>query len=119
MKHSVTKSLEGIPSMIHLSIATKESFPFVLFRTPTYHLRVTVEGSEVEGRAAVLVGVVGGGSALHQAAHDRQVSLQTGPAQSRQTLLIHQRQGGTWQKEDKGLKNTHFTLHFKVVYHPE
>lgn len=74
-------------------------YGFCFLRRQTYHLRVAVERSQVEGCASVLVCVVGGSSALNQAADDGQMAFQTGPAQSGQTLLIHQRQRGSWEKE--------------------
>lgn len=51
-------------------------------RSQTYHFRVAVERRQVEGRASVLVCVVGGGSALHQETDDGQMSFEAGPAQS-------------------------------------
>lgn len=68
-------------------------------RSQTYHLRVAVERRQVEGRASVLVCVVGGSSALHQEADDGQMSFEAGPAQSGQTLLVRQGQRGSWEKK--------------------
>lgn len=51
-----------------------EPFTFMDLLFPplaTYHFRITIEGRQIEGRASVFVCVVGGGSALHQAADDR------------------------------------------------
>lgn len=72
----------------------------------TYHLGVTVERSQIQRCAAVLVRVVGGSAALHQIAHDGQVTLQTGPTQSGQALFIHQRQRGSWKTQHKPVKTT-------------
>lgn len=65
----------------------------------TYHLRVAVEGGQVERRAAVLVSVVGGGAALHQEADDWQVTFETRPAQGAKPLPVRQRQRGSWETE--------------------
>lgn len=81
--------------------ALYHSVAFFALHAPraTYHLRVAVKSSQVQRGASVFIGVVGGSPVLHQGTHHGQVALQASPAERRQTLLVHQRDGGTWKNK--------------------
>ncbi len=68
-----------------------------------HHVRVSIEGSQIERRSSVFIGVVRRGSSFHQIVNHRQLSFQTPPAERRQTLLIHQIQTRTYSQ-------TNFTI---------
>lgn len=64
----------------------------------TYGLCVAVEGSQVQGCAAILVHLVYLGSFLNQKLDHCPVTLQTSPAKCWQTLFVQRRKSGTWKK---------------------
>lgn len=55
----------------------------------TYHLRVSVEGGQVQRGPAALVCVGSGRAFLHQGTDQWEVAFQTRPAQSCKPLLVH------------------------------
>ena len=66
----------------------------------TNHFGIAIEGGKIERRSAVFVRVIQGWSPLQQQLDARHVTLQTRPAECRQTLSVDRMYAGTYPENE-------------------